>query len=56
MLAYAKEARAELAILTDMGAACGSQVISDGCSRPGSPRFAGRITNEGAPVTCFATC
>ena len=31
MLAFAKNARAELAILTDMSAACGSQVISDGC-------------------------
>jgi uncharacterized protein YbbK (DUF523 family) len=31
MLAYANKARAELAILTDMSAACGSQVISDGC-------------------------
>jgi uncharacterized protein YbbK (DUF523 family) len=31
MLAYAQEVGAELAILTDMSAACGSQVISDGC-------------------------
>lgn len=31
MLAYARESRAELAILTDMSAACGTQVISDGC-------------------------
>ena len=31
MLRYAQEMRAELAILTDMSAACGSQVISDGC-------------------------
>lgn len=31
MVAFAIEARAELAILTDMSAACGSQVISDGC-------------------------
>lgn len=31
MLAFAKRERAELAILTDMSAACGSQVISDGC-------------------------
>lgn len=31
MLAFARESRAELAILTDMSAACGSQVISDGC-------------------------
>lgn len=31
MLAAAQEARVELAILTDMSGACGSQVISDGC-------------------------
>jgi uncharacterized protein YbbK (DUF523 family) len=31
MLAYAQDAGADLAILTDMSAACGSQVISDGC-------------------------
>jgi uncharacterized protein YbbK (DUF523 family) len=31
MLAHARAARAELAILTDASAACGSQVISDGC-------------------------
>jgi uncharacterized protein YbbK (DUF523 family) len=31
MLAFAREKNAELAILTDMSAACGSQVISDGC-------------------------
>jgi uncharacterized protein YbbK (DUF523 family) len=31
MAAFAKEQRAELAILTDMSAACGSQVISDAC-------------------------
>ena len=31
MLALAKTHQAELAILTDMSAACGSQVISDGC-------------------------
>jgi uncharacterized protein YbbK (DUF523 family) len=31
MLAFAQQARAEFAILTDMSAACGSQVISDGC-------------------------
>jgi len=31
MLAFAQKHRAELAILTDMSAACGSQVISDGC-------------------------
>ncbi len=31
MVAHAKEHRLELAILMDMSAACGSQVISDGC-------------------------
>ncbi|MFO0550561.1 MAG: DUF523 domain-containing protein [Polyangiaceae bacterium] len=31
MLAHALEHAVELAILTDMSAACGSQVISDGC-------------------------
>jgi uncharacterized protein YbbK (DUF523 family) len=31
MLSFANEAHAELAILTDMSAACGTQVISDGC-------------------------
>jgi uncharacterized protein YbbK (DUF523 family) len=31
MLAYAEQARVELALLADMSAACGSQVISDGC-------------------------
>lgn len=31
MVAFARERRAELAILTDSSAACGSQVISDGC-------------------------
>lgn len=31
MLAFARAERAELAILTDVSAACGSQLISDGC-------------------------
>jgi len=31
MLAHARAERVELAILTDMSGACGSQVISDGC-------------------------
>ena len=31
MVAHAKTHRIELALLTDMSAACGSQVISDGC-------------------------
>jgi len=38
MLAFALQARAELAILTDMSAACGSQVISDGCRLVAEPR------------------
>jgi hypothetical protein len=31
MLSFARAERAELAVLTDMSAACGTQVISDGC-------------------------
>lgn len=31
MVAFARQQQAELAILTDMSAACGSQVISSGC-------------------------
>ena len=31
MLAFAREHAIELAVLTDMSAACGTQVISDGC-------------------------
>jgi uncharacterized protein YbbK (DUF523 family) len=31
MVAFAQASRVELALLTDMSAACGSQVISDGC-------------------------
>lgn len=31
MLDFARKADADLALLTDMSAACGSQVISDGC-------------------------
>lgn len=31
MLEFALESRVELALVTDMSAACGSQVISDGC-------------------------
>jgi uncharacterized protein YbbK (DUF523 family) len=37
MLAYAHEARVDIAILTDLSAACGSQVIADG-SRLVEPR------------------
>lgn len=39
MLAFAKEHRVEIAVLTDMSAACGSQVISDGCRRVVSRRY-----------------
>ena len=31
MLAFAREHAVDFAVLTDMSAACGSQVISDGC-------------------------
>jgi len=39
MLSFAKESNAELALLTDMSAACGSQVISDGCRLAEERRF-----------------
>ena len=39
MAAFARDERAELAILTDMSAACGSQVISDGCRLVEERRF-----------------
>jgi uncharacterized protein YbbK (DUF523 family) len=39
MLAKAKESRVHLAILTDMSAACGSQVISLGCRFDAPRRF-----------------
>jgi uncharacterized protein YbbK (DUF523 family) len=39
MVAFAKKEGAELAILTDMSAACGSQVISDGCRLRGGRRY-----------------
>ncbi len=39
MLRFAREADVELAILTDMSAACGSQVISDGCRRAEPRRY-----------------
>jgi uncharacterized protein YbbK (DUF523 family) len=39
MLAFARAERAELALLTDMSAACGSQVISDGCRFETPRRF-----------------
>jgi uncharacterized protein YbbK (DUF523 family) len=38
MLAFAQQERVELAILTDMSAACGSQVIADGCRLVAEPR------------------
>ncbi len=39
MLTRAREASAELAILVDMSAACGSQVISDGCRLTEARRY-----------------
>ncbi len=39
MLAFALSNRVELAILTDMSAACGTQVISDGCRLVEHRRF-----------------
>lgn len=39
MLAYARRHDVELAILTDMSAACGTQVISDGCRLVAQRRF-----------------
>jgi uncharacterized protein YbbK (DUF523 family) len=39
MIAHAKAERVELAILTDSSAACGSQVISDGCRLVEARRF-----------------
>ncbi|HWB74593.1 MAG TPA: 2-thiouracil desulfurase family protein [Nannocystaceae bacterium] len=39
MLAYAQSVDAELAILTDMSAACGSQVVSLGCRFDAPRRF-----------------
>lgn len=39
MLAFARASRAELAILTDMSAACGSQVISLGCRKVTERRY-----------------
>ncbi len=39
MVDFAKTERAELAILTDMSAACGTQVISDGCRLAPVRRF-----------------
>lgn len=39
MLRFARDQRAELAFLTDMSAACGSQVISDGCRLVAERRY-----------------
>jgi uncharacterized protein YbbK (DUF523 family) len=39
MVATARTNRVELAVLTDMSAACGSQVISDGCRLVGDRRY-----------------
>jgi uncharacterized protein YbbK (DUF523 family) len=39
MAAFAQRERAELALLTDMSAACGSEVISDGCRLVPERRF-----------------
>ncbi|MCA9490627.1 MAG: DUF523 domain-containing protein [Myxococcales bacterium] len=39
MVAHALAQRVELAVLTDMSAACGSQVISDGCRFDHPRRF-----------------
>jgi len=57
MLAAALRARADLAILTDMSAACGSQVISDGCRLAGRRRYrkgvgvaAALLLDAGIPV------
>src|SRR5688572_26877104 len=57
MLAFAQEQRAELALLTDMSAACGSQVISDGCRllserrwRKGVGVATALLLNAGIPV------
>ena len=57
MLEHARAERSELAILTDMSGACGSQVISDGCRfdqerhyRRGSGVAAALLARAGIPV------
>jgi len=57
MLAKAVEERVELAILTDMSAACGTQVISDGCRMVEERRYrrgvgvaAALLLEHGVPV------
>lgn len=57
MAAFAVRQRVELAILTDMSAACGTQVVSDGCRFDDPRRFrrgvgvaAARLIRAGIPV------
>jgi uncharacterized protein YbbK (DUF523 family) len=57
MLAHARQHRVELAVLTDMSAACGSQVISDGCRlvkdrkyQAGAGVAAALLVRNGIPV------
>ncbi len=57
MVERAQEAEVELAILTDMSAACGSQVISDGCRLVAEPAYqlgvgvaAAALLRAGVPV------
>lgn len=57
MLAHAEEHRVELAILTDMSAACGTQVISKGCRLVEKREFtagvgvaAALLSRSGVPV------
>ncbi|MDF1836753.1 MAG: DUF523 domain-containing protein [Planctomycetota bacterium] len=65
MVAFARENKVQLAILTDMSGACGTQVISDGCRfdeprryRRGMGVAAAMLVREGFPVVSsrdFAT-
>jgi uncharacterized protein YbbK (DUF523 family) len=57
MLSFARAERVELAVLTDMSAACGTQVISDGCRLVPVRRFqkgvgvaAAMLLRAGIPV------
>jgi uncharacterized protein YbbK (DUF523 family) len=57
MVAFARAERVDLAVLTDMSAACGSQVISDGCRFDAPRRFqrgvgvaAAALLRAGVPV------
>lgn len=61
MLAFAQQTGSELAILTDMSAACGTQVISDGCRfdavrryRKGVGVAAALLLEAGLPVVASA--